>query len=109
MPTGLMFPHQEARNCGTKVALPDHSACDRIERINVIRFGNRNDHRPIRAAFDVKWLGVNIAGDRPVKVQVTRQVCCRGRRERSVNVNAVPGRIIVFLGDVNLRVCVDAT
>ena len=80
-----------------------------VERINVIGFGDRYDHRPIRAALDVKWLGVNIAGDRAVKVQVTRQVCCRGRRKRSVNVNAVPGRIVVFLCDVDLRVSLDAT
>ena len=59
--------------------------------------------RPIRAALDVKGLGVNIAGDRAVEVQVSRQVRCRGRRERRVNVNAVPGRIVVFLCDVNLR------
>ena len=45
-----------------------------IERINIVRFRHRNDHRPIRAALDVKRLGVNVAGDRAVKVQVARQV-----------------------------------
>ena len=75
-----------------------------VERINVVRFRDRNDHRPVRPALDVKWLGVNVAGDGAVEVQVARQVRCGGKRERSVNVNAVPGRIVVFLRDVNLRV-----
>ena len=96
-------------NSCTNVALPDYSAGQRIERINIIGFGDRNDHRSIWAALDVKGLGVNIAGDRAVEVQVARQVRCRGRRKLSVNVNAVSGRIVVFLRDVDLRVSLDAT
>ena len=54
-------------------------------------------------------MGVNIAGDRAVEVQIASQVCYGGKRKRSVNVNAVPGRIVVFLRDVYLRVCLDST
>ena len=110
MPTGSMLPHRKTGlTPGTEVSLPDYRAGGGVERINIIRFGYGNDHRPIRSAFDVKGLGVNIAGDRAVEVQVTRQVCCRGRRERSVNVNAVAGRVVVFLRDVDLRVCLEPT
>ena len=41
-------------------ARPDREACCGIKGINVIRFGDGNNHRPIRATFDVKRLGVNI-------------------------------------------------
>ena len=43
-----------------------------IKRINIIRFGDGNDHRPVRAALDVKRLRVNVAHDRAIEVEVAR-------------------------------------
>ena len=53
-------------------ALPDHRAGRGVERINIVRLGYANDHRPIRAALDVQGLSVDVAGNRAVKVQVAR-------------------------------------
>ena len=61
--------------CGHRsahVSLPDNAAVHCVERIHVIRFGDRNDHRAARTALDVKRLRVNVAHDRPVEVQVSR-------------------------------------
>ena len=55
-------------------ARPDREARRGIKRINIVRFSNRNDHRPIRTALDVKRLSVNGAGDRAVEVEIARQV-----------------------------------
>ena len=60
-------------------ARPDREACGGIERINVIRFGDSNDHRPVWAALDVKRLRVNVARDRAVEVEIARQIRGRGR------------------------------
>ncbi len=74
-----------------------------IKRINVVRFGHRNDHRSVRAALDVKRLSVNVAGDRAIEVEIACQVGRGRRRKRRIDVNAVAGRIVVLLGDVDLR------
>ena len=50
------------------VALPDHAPGRRVERINIIRCGNSNDHRAVRPALDVKRLRMNVADDRAIKV-----------------------------------------
>ena len=50
-----------------------HCAGHGIERVNVIGFCDGNNHRPIGAALDVERLRVNIAGNRAIKVEVTRQ------------------------------------
>ena len=47
---------------------------------------------------------MNIARDCAVEVQVAREDSCVARRERGIDIEAVPGKIIVFLGDVDLRV-----
>jgi hypothetical protein len=55
------------------ISLPNDGAIDSVERVNIIRFGYRNDHRPAAwTALDVKRLRVNVAYDRTVKFQVTR-------------------------------------
>src|SRR5437588_8596787 len=85
---------------GTEIALPNHRASGGVERINVVRFGHGNDHWPVRSALDVKRLGINVAYDCAVKVQVTHEVSAgRGREGRS-DVNAVPGGILVPLTTV---------
>ena len=57
--------------CGTpaaNVALPDNAAIDRIERVDIIRFGRCNNYRrATRAVLDVKRLGINIAEIVPSK------------------------------------------
>ena len=45
-----------------------------VERINIIRFGYRNDHWTAWAALDVKRLRVNVAYNRAVKVQIACQI-----------------------------------
>src|SRR5262245_6602569 len=96
-------------NSGPDIALPCHSTGSGIERIDIVGFGDRNDHRPVWASFDVKRLRINIAGDRAVEIQVARQVRCRGRRKWRVNVNAGWGCTVVPLRDVHLRLCMDRT
>jgi len=57
--------------CGHRsahVSLPDNGAVHGVERIHVIRFGDRNHHWAARTALDVKRLRVNVAYDRPVEV-----------------------------------------
>ena len=49
-------------------ALPNHCAGRGVERINIIRCGNSNNHRPVRTALDVKRLRMNVADDRAIKV-----------------------------------------
>src|SRR5262245_45764424 len=51
-----------------KVALPNDAAIDRVKRVHIIRFGDRNDHWAVWTALDVKRLGINVAYDRPVEV-----------------------------------------
>jgi len=48
---------------------------------------------------------VNIAYNCAVEAYVARQVRRVGRRKRGVDIMAVSRRIIVFLGDVDLRAC----
>ena len=71
------------------ISPPNHSAGDPIQRVNIVRFGYCNNRRAVRAILDIEGLGVNIAGDRSVDVQVSRQACCRRTRKRSLNVNAI--------------------
>src|SRR5438067_12548004 len=86
-----------------EVDLPDHRAGIGAQRINVVRFCYGNDHWTVRSALNVKRLGVNVAHNCAVKVQVTQEVSGgRGRKGR-VDVNAVAGRIVVLLRDVDLR------
>ena len=84
------------------VDLPDHCAGRCIECIDIVRFGHSNNHRPARAAFDIKWLSVNIAGNRAIEVEVAREVWSRGKVKRRIDVNAVPRRIVMLLRDVYL-------
>ena len=55
-------------NGPAKIAYPNHGASGGVESIDIVRFGNRNNHRSIWAPLDVKWLGVNVAGDRTSEV-----------------------------------------
>jgi hypothetical protein len=87
-----------------KVALPNHRAGSGTQRINIIRFGHRNDHRPIWPTFDIERLGVNVAGNRAIEVQVTRQAGSGRRRKRCIDVNAITGEIIMLLNHVDLCV-----
>src|SRR6266705_4542767 len=82
---------------GAEIALPNHRASGGVERINVVRFGHGNDHWPVRSALNIKRLGVNVAYNCAVKIQVSRQVSRRGRRKARIAVNAVAGRIVVLL------------
>ena len=106
MPTGLILPHgMTCRHGRADIgALPDHRARRGIKRINIIRFGDSNDHRPVRTALDVKRLRVNVARDRAIEVQVARQIGRVARRKCGIDVNAVAGRIVVLLRDVDLRI-----
>src|SRR5438046_7293196 len=74
---------------GAEIALPNHRASGGVERINVVRFCHDNDHWPVRSALNVKRLGVNVAYNCAVKIQVTRQVSRRGRRKARADVSAV--------------------
>src|SRR4029077_18149612 len=86
-----------------EIALPNHRASGGVERVNVVRFCYGNDHWTVRSALNVKRLGVNVAYNCAVKVQVTQEVSGgRGRKGR-IDVNAVAGRIVVLLRDVDLR------
>src|SRR5438128_9343025 len=88
-----------------EVALPHHRARGGVERINIVRFGHSNDHCPVRAAFDVQWLSINVAYDRAVEAKVPRQISSSGRRKCRIDVNAVARRIVVLLRHVDLRIC----
>src|SRR5882724_7500080 len=87
------------------VALPNHCSGRGVERINVIRFGDGNNHRPTETALDVQRLPVNVPGNRAVEVKVTSQASSSRRRKSCVDVDAVAGKIVVLLSDVHLRVC----
>jgi hypothetical protein len=83
-------------------ALPNHRARIGVERINIIRCRNNDDHRSVRTALDVKRLRMNVADDCAIKVQVTDQISRIARRECWIDIQTVPRRIIVLLGDVDL-------
>ena len=51
------------------VALTRSQAGRGIKRINIIRCGNSNNHRSVRAALDVKRLRVNVAEIVPSKLR----------------------------------------
>jgi len=94
------------RNGRANVPLPYDGASGRIERINVVGLGYRNDHR--RAAgtvFNVKRLGVNVARNRAAKVRVARQAGGGGRGERGIDEQTVSRSIIMMLGDVDRGGC----
>src|SRR5438128_7029691 len=74
---------------GPEIALPNHRASGGVERIDVVRFGHGNDHWTVRSALDVKRLGVNVAYNCAVKIQVTRQVSGRRRSKARIDVKAV--------------------
>src|SRR5881296_1171885 len=72
-----------------EIDLPDHRAGIGAQRVNIVRFGHGNNHWPVRSALDVKRLGVNVAYNCAVKVQITLEVSGgRGRKGR-IDVNAV--------------------
>ena len=79
-------------------------ACRGIERINIIRFGNSNNHRPIRTALDVKRLRMNVAEIVPLKFKSRTRLAAAARRECGIDVKTVAGRIVVLLRDVDLRI-----
>ena len=87
-----------------KVALPDHRAGRGVERVNVIRFCDGNNHRSTGTPLDVERLRVNIAGNRAIKVEVARQASGSGRRKGGVDVHSVAGKIVVLLDHVDLRI-----
>src|SRR4029453_6616931 len=98
-------PTQTGSDRPPDVSLPDNAARCSVERIHIIRCGHYNDHWPVWTALDVERLGVHVAHDGSFKVQVASQVSRVARRERRIDVETVPGKVIVFLGDVDLRVC----
>src|ERR1041384_5693584 len=49
---------------------PDRQASRGVKRIDTVRFSDRNDHWTVRAALNVKRLGVNVAGDRSVEAKI---------------------------------------
>ena len=105
MPSGLIFPQGRPEvTRRAKVALPNHRAGRGVERVNVIGFGDGNNHRPTGTALDVERLRVNIAGNRAIKVEVARQASGSGRRKGRVDVQPVAGKIVVLLDHVDLRV-----
>ena len=105
VPTGLILPHGRPDVTEVRVgALPNHCARGGVERINVIRCGNSNDHRAVRPAFDVKRLCMNVAHDRAIKVQIADQIGRIARRKCGIDIKTVAGRIIVLLRDVDLRI-----
>ena len=105
MPTGLMFPQGRPEVTGgprlrCQITVP----VDGVERVNVIGFCDGNNHRPTGTALDVERLRVNIAGNRAIKVEVTRQASGSGRRKGRVDVQPVAGKIVVLLDHIDLRV-----
>ena len=86
-------------------ARPNRQAGVGMKRVNIIRFGHRNYHWAVWTALDIKRLCINVTRDCSVEVQVARQVSRVARRERGVDIEAVPGRMMMFLGNVDLRVC----
>ena len=94
------------RHRRANVALPDNAPIDRIKRVDIIRFGRRDNHRPAtRTVLDVKRLRINVAGNCAVKVQVARQISGGGWREGRINVKPITRIMIVKLGDVHLCIC----
>jgi len=105
MPSGLMLPHGRPEGNGrAKVALPDHRAGRGVERVNVIGFGDGNNHRPTGTALDIERLRVNVAGNRAIKVEIARQASGSDRRKGRVDVQPVAGKIIVLLDHIDLSV-----
>src|SRR5437870_8923803 len=51
-------------------AVPNLGAGIGMERVHIVRFGDRNDHCPVWTALDVKRLGVHVTGDCSVEVHV---------------------------------------
>src|SRR4030095_14024495 len=47
--------------------LPDYCPGSRVQRINIIRFSHGNNHWAVWAVFDVKRLGITVAGNRAIK------------------------------------------
>jgi len=70
--------------------LPDNGAIAGIERIHIIRFRCHDDHRlAARAVLDVKRLGVNVANNCAVEVQVALQIGRCAQAECGINVKTV--------------------
>ena len=98
-------PAQTGRDRRANIRLPDNAAIRSVERINIIRCGHGNDHWAPRTALDIKRLGVNIAHDCAVKVQVARDASSGRWRECRIDIKTVAGKIVVFLNHVDLGVC----
>ena len=108
MPMGsnLVQMRSSAGTGGAHISLPDNAAVHSVERVHIIRFGHRNDHRPAAwTALDVKRLRINVADNCAVKVQVARQIRGSGWREGRIDVKAVTRIMVVKLGNVDLCVC----
>jgi len=109
MPFGEMLPGHAPVGAGVPTFCCQINCARRgVERIDIIRFRTRDDHRTIGTALDVKRLGVHVAGNRAVKAQITRQVRGRRERKRRVDVTAVAGSVVVLLRDVNLNLAFGA-
>ena len=105
MPSGLMLPQGRPEVTGAPtVAVPNHVARARVERIHVIRFSRDDDHRGTAGAvLDVQRLCVDAAQNRAVEVQIPPQI--RGGRSRKsrIDVKPVARYMVVLLRDVHLR------
>src|SRR4030081_2599126 len=74
-----------------------------MERVHIVRFGHRNEHRPVWAALDVKRLRIYMPRDCSVEIQIASQVGCVRWRERRIDVKAITRKMVVLLSDVDLR------
>jgi hypothetical protein len=87
------------------VPLPNDASSGTIERINIVRFGHHNNHRPAAGGvLDVKGLGVNVTRNRPIKAQDAPKTSGGGLCERSIVVKTVTRVVVVMLGNVDQRI-----
>jgi len=84
------------------VAVPDDAAIGRVERIDVVGFGDGDNHCPAaRAALEVEGLGVNVAADAAVERQIAVESGSRRGREGGVNIETIARGVVMVLGDVD--------
>ena len=92
---------RRGRDGRADVPLPDYVASNSVERVNIVRLSHGNDHWAGGTVLNVKWLGVNIACNRAVKICVPRQISGVRRRECGIDVKTVTRIVVVMLGDVD--------
>ena len=101
------FPYGKATDAGapfTRETLVEIGSCTKTFTTTLFALAiNRNNHRSIWAALDVKWLGVNVADNGTIEVQVPSQTSSISKCKATINVNTISRRIVVFLRDVNVR------